>query len=155
MVITQSEFMRRMKDMSALGSGGMNFYGTMPDSFNLVVNADHPLVKKVIAEKDDDLGEQLKTINEKLEPVSAELNALKEQIKGKKDEEIEQAQKDKRDELEDKEEEIRNNKKNVLAEYGKTNQLARQLVDLALLANNMLRGEELNKFIRRSVDMIK
>jgi molecular chaperone HtpG len=155
MVITQSEFMRRMKDMSALGGGGgMNFYGTMPDSFSLVVNTDHPLVKKVIAEKNGDLGEQLKSIAGELEPVSAELNALKEKLKGKKDEEIEQLQKDKRDELENKEEEIRNNKKDVLGEYGKTNPLARQLVDLALLANNMLKGEELNKFIRRSVSII-
>ena len=156
MVITQSEFMRRMKDMSAIGGGGgMNFYGAMPDSFNLVVNTDHPLVKKVIAEKDDDLGEQLKTIAGELEPVNVELNALKEQIKGKKEEEIEQAQRDKRDELEKKEDEIRDNKKSVLSEYGKTNQLARQLVDLALLANNMLKGEELDKFIRRSVDLMK
>jgi len=156
MVITQSEFMRRMKDMSALsGGGGMNFYGTIPDSFNLVVNTDHPLVKKVIAEKDSDIGEQLKAIAGKLEPVTKELDVLKEQLKGKKDEEIDQMQKDKRDELEKAEDEIRDNKKNILTEYGKTNQLARQLVDLALLANNMLRGEELNKFIRRSVDMIK
>ena len=147
--------MRRMKDMSALGSGGMNFYGTMPDSFNLVVNTDHPLVKKVIAEKDNNLSEQLKVIADELQPVSVELNALKEQLKGKKDEEIEQAQKDKRNELEDKEDEIRNKKKDILAEYGKANQLARQLTDLALLANNMLKGEELNKFIRRSVEMIK
>ena len=155
MVITQSEFMRRMKDMSAMsGGGGMNFYGTMPDSFNLVVNTDHPLVKKVIAEKDSSMGEQLKAIDGELEPVTKELNALKEQLKGKKEEEIEQAQRDKRDELEDREDEIRNNKKNMLAEYGKTNQLARQLVDLALLANNMLKGEELDKFIRRSVEMI-
>jgi molecular chaperone HtpG len=156
MVITQSEFMRRMKDMSALsGGGGMNFYGTLPDSFNLVVNTDHPLVKKVIAEKDGNLGEQLKTITGQLEPVAKELDALKEQLKGKKEEEIDQTQKDKRNDLENKEEEIRNNKKDVLGEYGKTNQLARQLVDLALLANNMLKGEELNKFICRSVDMIK
>jgi len=155
MVITQSEFMRRMKDMSALGGGGMNFYGTMPDSFNLVVNTDHPLVKKVIAEKDSDLGEQLKKLDETLEPVSAELNALKEQLKDKKEDEIEQAQKDKRDELEDKENEIRNSRSSVLYEYSRNSQLARQLVDLALLANNMLKGEELNKFIRRSVEMIK
>ncbi|MDR1154886.1 MAG: molecular chaperone HtpG [Bacteroidales bacterium] len=156
MIITQAEFMRRMKDMSALGGGGgMNFYGQMPDSFNLAVNTDHPLVKKVIAEKNGDLGEQLKAIAGELEPVSTELNVLKEQIKGKKEEEIDQAQKDRRDELEKKEDGIRNNKKNVLAEYGKTSQLARQLVDLALLANNMLKGEELNKFIHRSVDIIK
>ena len=145
-----------MKDMSALGGGGgMNFYGSMPESYNLVVNTDHPLVKKVISEKDSDLGEKLKSIDAELKPVSAELNALKEQLKDKKDEEIEQAQKDKRNELENKEDDIRNNKKNVLSEYGKTNQLARQLVDLALLANNMLKGEELNKFIRRSVEIIK
>jgi molecular chaperone HtpG len=155
MVITQSEFMRRMKDMSAMGSGGMNFYGTMPDSFNLVVNTDHPLVKKLIAEKDNETGEQLKVIATELEPVSADLNALREQLKGKKDEEIEQAQRDKREELENKEDEIRDKKKNLLSEYGKSNQLARQMVDLALLANNMLKGEELNKFIRRSVEMIK
>ncbi len=156
MVITQSEFMRRMKDMSAIGGGGgMNFYGQMPDSFNMVVNTDHPLVKRVIAEKEGDVGEQLKEIAGEMEPVSKDLNVLKEQLKDKKEEEIDQAQKDKRDELEKKEDDIRNKKKNMLAEYGKTNQLARQLVDLALLANNMLKGEELNKFIRRSVDMIK
>ena len=154
-VITQSEFMRRMKDMSAIGGGGMNFYGTMPDSFNLVVNTDHPLVKKLIAEKDSDLSGQLKTVADELAPVSAELNALKEQFKDKKDEEIEQAQKDRREDLEKKEDEIRDNKKSILAEYGKNNRLARQLTDLALLANNMLKGEELNKFIQRSVEMIQ
>ena len=155
MIITQSEFMRRMKDMSAIGGGGMNFYGTLPDSFNLVVNTNHPLVKKLIAEKDGDMSDQLKAFDGEIAPVSAELNALKEQLKDKKDEEIDQAQKDKRGELEKKEEEIRNKKKNTLSAYGKDSQLARQLVDLALLANNMLRGEELNKFIRRSVDMIQ
>ncbi len=155
MVITQSEFMRRMKDMSAMGGGGMNFYGSMPDSYNLVVNTDHPLVKKVISEKDSDLGKQLKVFNSEIEPVSDELNTLNDSLKGKKDEEIDQTQKDKRNELEKKEDEIRNQKKDALNVYGKDNKLARQLVDLALLANNMLKGEELNKFIRRSVDMIQ
>jgi len=156
MIITQSEFMRRMKDMSAIGgSGGMNFYGTMPNSFNFAVNTDHPLVKKLIAEKNSDIGEHLNTFSAELEPVSAELNTLREQIKGKKEDEIDQIQKDRRDELEEKEAEIGSNKKKLLAEYGKNSQLARQLVDLALLANNMLKGEELNKFICRSVDMIK
>ena len=156
MVITQSEFMRRMKDMSAISGGrGMDFYGVMPDSFNLVVNTDHPLVKKLIAEKDSDIGAKLKDFGDRLQPVSEELKALEEQIKDKKDEEIEQAQKDKREELEKKEEEINDGKKEALAEYGKTNPLARQLVDLALLANNMLKGEDLNRFILRSVDLIK
>ena len=132
----------------------MNFYGNMPDSFNLVVNTDHPLVKRVIAEKDNDLGEQLKVIEDEAAPVSAELKTLEEQLKNKKEEEIDQAQKDKRNELEEKEADILGKKKTLLSEYGKTNQLARQLVDLALLANNMLKGEELNRFIRRSVEMI-
>ncbi len=155
MVITQSEFMRRMKDMSAMGGGGgMNFYGSMSDSYNLVINTDHPLVKKVIGEKNNDLGEQIKNFNTELDPIDKELSALNESLKGKKDEEIEQAQKDQREALTKKEEEIRNHKKSALNAYGKSNELARQLIDLALLANNMLKGEDLNKFLRRSVDMI-
>ena len=157
MVITQSEFMRRMKDMSAIGGGGrgMDFYGVMPDSFNLVVNTDHALVKKLIAEKEKDLGDKLKAFNDELQPISAELKTLEESLKDKKEEEKDQAEKDKRDELEAKETKIYDDKKELLANYGNTNPLARQLVDLALLANNMLKGEELNKFIRRSVELIE
>ncbi|MDR2040124.1 MAG: molecular chaperone HtpG [Bacteroidales bacterium] len=155
MVITQSEFMRRMKDMSAMGGGGMNFYGSMPDSYNLVVNTDHPLVKKVIDEKDTDMAEELKKFQKELAPVEKELTTLNESLKDKKEEEIDQSQKDLRADLQKKEQEIRNSKKTVLNTYGKDNVLARQLVDLALLANNMLKGEDLNKFIRRSVDMIR
>ena len=156
MVITQSEFMRRMKDMSALGGGrGMDFYGVMPDSYNLVVNTDHPLVKKAIAAKDSELGEQLKAINDELSPVSIELKALQEQLKDKKEEEIEQAQNDRRNELEEKEEKLYDNKKELLVNFGTKNMLVRQLTDLALLANNMLKGEELNNFIRRSVEIIQ
>jgi molecular chaperone HtpG len=155
MVITQSEFMRRMKDMSALGSGGMNFYGTMPDSYNLVANTDHALIKKIIEQKDGDMGEQVKAINSELEPVDQELKALNESLNGKKEEEIEQHQKDRRSELEKRQEELRNSRQSILNTYGKSSALARQVVDLALLANNMLKGEELNRFIRRSVDMIQ
>jgi molecular chaperone HtpG len=155
MVITQSEFMRRMKDMSAMGGGGMNFYGTMPDSYNLVVNTDHTLVKKVIGGKDADMCETLQKINNELASVTAELETLNETLKDKKEEEIEQAPKDQRTDLQEKETAIRNSKKTTLNEYGKNHELARQIVDLALLANNMLKGEDLNRFIRRSVEMIK
>jgi molecular chaperone HtpG len=155
MLITQSEFMRRMKDMSAMGGGGMNFYGTMPDSYNLVVNTDHALVKKVIGEKEVELSETLKKINSELAPVEAALKTLEESLKDKKDEEIEQAQKDRRTELQKQEEDLRNDKKETLNAYGKNHDLSRQLVDLALLANNMLKGEALNRFIRRSVNLIQ
>jgi molecular chaperone HtpG len=155
MIITQAEFIRRMKDMSALSGGGMNFYGAMPDSYNLVVNTDHSLIQKLIGEKDAGTGGELEKINENLTPVQEELKTLNESLKDKKEEEIDQFQKDKRSELQKKEDEILGNKKEILNTYGKNNILARQLVDLALLANNMLKGEDLNRFIRRSVDIIK
>ncbi|MDR3093832.1 MAG: molecular chaperone HtpG [Bacteroidales bacterium] len=154
MLITQNEFMRRMKDMSAMGGGGMNFYGTLPDSYNLVVNTDHPLVKKVIGEKDNSLGEELEKLSSELTPVETELKSLKDSLKDKKEDEIEQTQKDKRTDLQKQEDDIRNRRKEALTAYGKQNDLSKQLVDLALLANNMLKGEDLNRFIRRSVEMI-
>jgi molecular chaperone HtpG len=157
MLITQNEFMRRMKDMSAMGGGGgggMNFYGTLPDSYNLVVNTDHALVKKVIGEKDSNLGEELKKLSSELTPVETELKSLNDTLKDKKEDEIEQAQKDKRTDLQKQEEDIRNRRKEALNAYGKQHDLSKQLVDLALLANNMLKGEDLNRFIRRSVEMI-
>ncbi|MDR0714496.1 MAG: molecular chaperone HtpG [Bacteroidales bacterium] len=155
MLITQSEFMRRMKDMSAMGGENMGFYGAMPDSYNLVINADHALVKKLISEKDADIGEELKKLDNELTPVESELKSFNESLKDKKEEEIEQAQKDRRSELQQQEDAIRNCRKEALKAYGKQHSLPKQLVDLALLANNMLKGEDLNKFIHRSVEMIE
>lgn len=155
MMITQSEFMRRMKDMSAMGGGGMGFYGELPDSYNLVVNANHPLVKKVIENKQMVVGESLKPFKTQIESLEKELEEVEKQVKGKKDEEIDQAVKDKRSDLEKKMEDTRKQKEDVLSAYGKSNDLVKQMIDLALLSNNMLKGEDLTKFIRRSVDMIK
>jgi molecular chaperone HtpG len=155
MLITQSEFIRRMKDMSAMGGGSAGFYGVMPDSYNLVVNADHPLVKKLVGEKDADVGEELKKIDAELSPVETELQTLNDSFKGKKEEEWEQAQKDRRTELQTQADAIRNRRKEALKTYGKQHSLPKQLVDLALLANNMLKGEDLSRFIRRSVEMIE
>ncbi|HEX3006854.1 MAG TPA: molecular chaperone HtpG [Bacteroidales bacterium] len=155
MMITQSEFMRRMKDMSAMGGGGMNFYGELPDSYNLVVNANHPLVKKVIEGKDAAVNESIKPLKDQIASLEKELEEVEKSVKGKKDEEIDQATKDKQSDLEKKADEARKKKEELLANYGKSNDLVKQMIDLALLSNNMLKGEDLTKFIRRSVEMIK
>jgi len=155
MIITQNEFMRRMKDMSAMGGGGMNFYGEMPDSYNLVVNTNHPLVNKLVASKDKDLTKDLADIDKELDPVELEHTKLETELKDKKDEDISTEQKEKRKSLEKQMEDLRHKREDKLKAYGKKNKLAKQMVDLALLSNNMLKGEELTNFIRRSVDMIK
>ncbi len=152
--ITQSEFMRRMKDMSAL-SGGEGIYGNLPDSFNLVVNTKHPLVLKILEDKNKKLGQKLAKINEKALPLKEENEKLTEAKKEKKEDEIPQAEKDKFDELTKKIADIENEKKECLREFGTKNKILRQIVDLALLANNMLKGEELTKFVKRSVELIK
>jgi molecular chaperone HtpG len=155
MIITQSEFMRRMKDMAAMGGGGMGFYGEMPDSFNLVVNTNHPLINKLVETKNAELSTQLADIDKDLDPVELEHTQLENELKDKKEEEISTEQKSKREDLEKKMEGLRKQREDKLKEYGKKNELAKQLVDLALLSNNMLKGEELTKFIRRSVELIQ
>ena len=153
-LITQSEFTRRMKEMSELG-GGANFYGGLPDSYSLVVNASHPLVNKVMESKEKALGKKLQDINEKLKPLKEEQGNLEKEKEGKKEEEITQEHKDKMEEAGKKISEVEDNRKSLLNEYGGKNKIVKQLIDLALLSNNMLKGEELVKFVRRSVDLIK
>lgn len=154
MVITRSEWMRRMKDMSQF-QGGMSFYGEMPESLNLVVNTAHPLVKKVMKQKDADLGEKLQSLSAELEARKAEVNQLEEARKGMKDEEVPQADKEKLDALNKEVATIEEQKRNELKAFGQNNKLARQMVDLALLANGLLKGADLDKFVKRSVDLIK
>jgi molecular chaperone HtpG len=153
-VITRSEFIRRMKDMAAM-SGTAGFYGDMPETVNLVVNVSHPLVKSVIEQKDKSLNEKIAEYRSQLEPLKSKLDELKKSTEKKKDEEIPQAEKDEMDELNKKVEAIEGSKSEVLKSFGKDNKLVKQLVDLALLANNMLKGEELSKFVKRSVELIK
>lgn len=154
--ITQNEFMRRMKDMSALqGSGGMmGFYGEMPDSYNLVVNTGHPLIEKL-------LKEQAEATEAEITPLTAqhnELNNRKEALsashKDKKDEEIPTAEKDELEELQKKLDEIREKENAIYKSYADGNKQVSQLIDLALLANNMLKGESLAKFVKRSVELL-
>lgn len=153
-VITRSEFIRRMKDMAAM-SGTAGFYGNMPETVNLVVNVAHPLVKTVIDSKNKELGDKIKEFNSQVEPVKTKLDELKKSHESKKDEEIPQAEKDEVADLEKKVEEVNASKTETLKAFGKDQNLVKQLIDLALIANNMLKGEDLSRFVKRSVDMIK
>lgn len=154
-MVTQSEFMRRMKDMAAMGGGGMNFYGDLPDSYNLVLNSNHRLVEKIIEQKDKKIGAKISKLIDEVKPLEDEKATLEKAKEGKKDEEINQSEKDKLTDVEKKIEEINNKKKEVLNKYGAENKYVKQLIDLALLANNLLKGEDLTKFVKRSVELIK
>ena len=154
MVITRSEFMRRMKDMSAT-QGGMNIYGDMPETLNLVVNTGHPLVKEVVEARDKKLGKELAEMAEKIKTKKDEVAALDKAKEGKKDEEIPQADKEKHDSVSAELAKLEEEKRQKLTDFGQKNKLAKQLVDLALLANGMLKGADLDKFVKRSVELIK
>ena len=152
-IITQNEFMRRMKDMSAMHPG-MNFYGEMPDSFNLIINTEHPLSKKVIEETEKDCHAEIEPIQKEINELNDAIAKLQEASKGKKDEEIPVTEKE---ELRNKEKEVdslRKKESELLTQYANKHKLVRQLVDLALLSNNMLKGEALSQFIKRSVEML-
>ena len=152
-VITQNEFMRRMKDMAAIQSG-MAFYGELPDSYNLIVNTDHPLSQKVIADTESACKSELTPILDELKTVNEEIERLQEAKKDKKDDEIPVADKEALKHAEEKAKELRAKESDILKTYANQTPLVRQLVDLALLSNNMLKGEALSKFIKRSVEML-
>lgn len=154
MVITRSEFMRRMKDMSA-AQGGMNLYGDMPESLNLVVNLAHPLVKKVVDSKDKKLGAKLEKMVAEITAKKSEVELLEKAKEGKKEEEIPQVDKEKLDDANKELSKLEEAKRGKLTAFGKGNKLAKQMVDLALLANGMLKGADLDKFVKRSVELIK
>lgn len=154
-VITQSEFMRRMKDMSRVGGGGMNFYGQLPDSYNVVVNGNHPLVIEVLEKIDAQTLELNSKLNSELEKVRAEQAALKELTKDKSAEQLDTAEKEQKETLETKISELQQQKRDALRKSGTQIPLVSQLLDLALLSSGMLRGERLTDFVRRSVAMIK
>ncbi|MBS9768109.1 MAG: molecular chaperone HtpG [Flavobacteriaceae bacterium] len=148
-IITQAEFMRRMKDMAKMGGGGMNFYGEMPDSYTLIVNTDHKLVKQIISEQQEKLSAQLTPFNEQITALETEEKA----INNPKD--ADEVKKDKREKVVADLTKVRAEKETLLREFGKENKLVKQLADLALLANNMLKGEDLAAFVKRSIELIK
>ncbi|MEG1642939.1 MAG: molecular chaperone HtpG [Bacteroidales bacterium] len=152
-VITQNEFMRRMKDMSAM-QPGMNFYGEMSDSYSLIINTENSVAKKAITEIEKSCCEKIEPLRTEIDKNNADITKLKESHKGKKDEEIPVGEKDDIRKKEGEVEELRKKENEIFAEYGSSNKLIRQLVDLALLSNNMLKGEALSNFVKRSVDML-
>ncbi|MBQ8714394.1 MAG: molecular chaperone HtpG [Prevotella sp.] len=153
-MITQNEYMRRMKEMSRF-QPGMNFYAQMPDSMNLVLNSDHPLVKRVLDECKTSTEEALKPVEAELKGQEARLAAIRQAQDKKKAEELTQEEKDDKTNTEKAIQEQKDKKQQILADYAKGNSIVHQLIDLALLQNGMLKGEALDKFLKRSVDLIK
>ena len=153
-LITQNEYMRRMKEMSRYQQG-MGFYAQMPDTYTLVLNADHALIKKVLEEGEKNTADALKPILSEIKGLEARETILRQEQGKKKPEEVTQAEKDDLKQTEDAISKQRDEKQNVIANYAKGNDAIHQLIDLALLQNGMLKGEALDKFIKRSVGLIK
>ncbi len=153
-IVTRSEFMRRMKEMAAMNPG-MGFYGAMGDQYTLVVNTDHKLVNAILENEKEEMSAQLEPINFEIKETEKKQAELDELNKGKKDEEIPQVDKDRKSEYSKTIADLNKQKNSLLEEYGKGNKVVGQLIDLALLANGLLKGEALNRFVKRSVELIK
>ena len=153
-LVTQNEYMRRMKEMSQFQQG-MGFYAQLPDSYNLVLNADHPLVKKVLDDITANTAEELKPIASELKGQEARLAALHQSQDSKKAEELTQEEKDDMQNTQKTVSELQDKKKAIVAAYAKGNDIVHQLIDLALLQNGMLQGAALDKFLKRSISLIK
>ncbi len=153
-IITQSEYMRRMKEASKY-QAGMSFYAQMPDAFNLVLNSDHTLIKNVLTDEKSACAEELKPIDSEIKGLEARLAILHQEQGKKKPEEITQEEKDDVKSTEKSIEEQHTKRNSIIATYAKDNRIVHQLIDLALLQNGMLKGAALDSFLKRSVDLIK
>ena len=155
-VITQNEFMRRMKEMAATSGGDMSrFYSQMPDNFTITVNGNHPIVLDILGEVEREYGDKLRTIGKKITAAEQEESRFEETIKDKKAEELTTEEKDMREQLSKRVMELREERDNRLEEIGKENKKVRQIIDLALLSNGMLKGKNLTDFIQRSISLIE
>ena len=152
-MVTQSEYMRRMKDMAQMNPG-MSFYSQMPDNYNLVVNANHPLIAKINDDKVAKTKDALDKINADLKPLEDERKKLDDAKKDKKEDEIPVTDKEALESVTKQIADLESKKKQALDEYAKGNQTVKQLIDLALISNNMLKGEALESFVKRSVEML-
>ncbi len=152
--VTQDEYMRRMKEMAAMGGGMSRFYGQMPDNYTLAVNANHPLVIDILGDVENAYGDGLKSVNEEIAAAQKQRSNLEELIKDKKEADLTEEEKQQRDDLTGRVDELRAQRAARLKEIGEGNELVKQLIDLALLANGMLKGEQLTDFIKRSVALI-
>lgn len=153
-LITQSEYMRRMKDISRYQQG-MAFYAEMPNTYSLVLNSDHPLIKKILEDEKEKTAADLKPVASEIKGQEARLAALRQEQDKKKPEEITQEEKDDVNNTQKAIEEQRSKKQQIIADYAKGNDILHQLIDLALLQNGMLKGAALDKFLKRSIDLIK
>ena len=155
-VITQNEFMRRMKEMAATSGGDMSrFYGQMPDNFTITVNGNHPIVLDILGEVESAYGDKLRTIGKKITAAEQEESRFEETVKGKRDEELTAEEKEMRESLSKHIVELRQERDARLEEIGKQNKKVRQIIDLALLSNGMLKGKNLTEFIQRSISLIE
>jgi molecular chaperone HtpG len=139
--------------MSQMG-GGMNFYGEMPDSYNIVLNSNHNLILKVADDLKEKEGARLSENDKERKRLKEEVDFMEKEHGRKKPEEISQPEKDDLEKLRKELSGVEESRKKILEEYGASNKVVKQLIDLALLANNMLRGEELSTFVRRSVELL-
>ena len=155
-VITQNEFMRRMKEMAKVSGGGMSqFYGQMPDNFTIAVNGNHPIVIDILGKVESEYGDKLKSITKKIDAAVAEEQRFDETVKGKKHEDFTPEEKEMSEELSKKVVTLRDERNERLKEIGKQNKLVRQIIDLALLSSGMLKGKNLTDFIQRSISLIE
>ena len=155
-VITQNEFMRRMKEMAATSGGDMSrFYSQMPDNFTITVNGNHPIVLDILGEVEREYGDKLRTIGKKITAAEQEESRFEETVKDKKVEELTTEEKEMREQLSKRVVELRQERDSRLEEIGKENKKVRQIIDLALLSNGMLKGKNLTDFIQRSISLIE
>ncbi len=153
-IITQSEYMRRMKDMSNIQSG-MSFYGEMPDMFNLILNSDHKLVKDILENEFKECNGSISPLQKEIIETEGLRSALHKEQEGKKSEDIPDEEKERLNNLDKKLTDLRQKKETILTEYASKNVVIKQLIDIALLQNGMLKGEELNNFLKRSIELIR
>ena len=142
-----------MKEMARI-QGGIGFYGEMPDMYNVVLNADHKLIKNVLTDAENACKDALKPIEEEIEQLDRRHEELHKAKDGKKEDEVPQAEKDELEEVEKKLTAKRSQKDAVISDYAQTNKVVHQLIDLALLQNNLLKGEALDAFVKRSIELI-
>lgn len=150
-VITQNEYMRRMKEMSAM-QPGMNFYGELPDSYNLTLNTEHPVVKRVLKSAENSISDKVNPLETKLSETNNEISKINDSKKDSK--ELSEEDKKKLSDKEAEAEKIRNEEESIISEYAGTQKTVKQLVDIALLGNGLLKGEALNNFLKRSIELL-
>ncbi len=153
-MITQAEYMRRMKEMAAI-QPGMSFYGEMPDMFNVLLNEEHPLIKRVLENAEKECAEKLQPVDEKKAAKESRRKELYDARNGKKEDEVPQSEKDELFEIEKEITAAKSEKEAILAEYAAGDNTVKQLIDITLLQNNMLTGEALNNFVKRSIELMK